>query len=135
MENATKALLIAAAILIAIIIISLGIAVVSQGREAIENADLSAAQIEAYNSEFLSYEGTSRSAAEVNSLLSVVLTHNQTESQKGTKRTITITDENKTGAKVDDKAGTITKVSDGKRYTVTCIRTNGLVTSIKIKSN
>lgn len=135
MENATKALLIAAAILIAIIIISLGIAVVNQGREAVGNADLSEAEIEAFNSKFLSYEGSSRSAADVNALLSQVLTHNQTETQNGKNRLVTITDENSTGAKVDNTNGIITKVSEGKRYTVTCVRANGLVTTIKIKSN
>ena len=46
MENATKALLIAAAILVAIIIISLGLAVVRQGQEAISSADMSEAEME-----------------------------------------------------------------------------------------
>ena len=52
MENATKALLIAAAVLIAIILISLGLAVVRQGQEAVQDADLSEAEATQFNSKF-----------------------------------------------------------------------------------
>ena len=77
MENATKALLIAAAILVAVIIISIGLAVVRQGQEAVQRADLSEAEMEAFNAKFKPYEGTNISTSDVNALLSAVLTHNQ----------------------------------------------------------
>lgn len=131
MENATKALLIAAAILVAIIIISLGLAVVRQGQEAITGADMSEAELEAFNSKFKSYEGTNVSTADVNALLSAVLTHNQTETKNATNRTITVTCDNGGAVGTDS----ITRVSGSDRYTVTCTFTDGLVTAITITAN
>ena len=51
MENATKALLIAAAVLVAIIIISLGVAIVSSAKGQVDQAStaLSGAEIDAFN--------------------------------------------------------------------------------------
>ena len=60
MENATKALLIAAAILIAIVLISIGVFVLNQGRDAMSSVDMSEAQIIAFNSKFEPYNGQKR---------------------------------------------------------------------------
>ena len=49
MENASKALIIAGAILLAIIIISLGLMVTNQAKEQVGNANLSAQQIQTFN--------------------------------------------------------------------------------------
>ena len=81
MENATKALLIAAAVLVAIIIISLTLAIVRQGTESINNADLSEAEQAQFNQKFTVYEGSNVSVSEVNALLSTVLNHNQNEAR------------------------------------------------------
>ena len=133
MENATKALMIAAAILVAIIIISLGLNVVRQGQEAVQSADMSAAEIEAYNAQFTSYEGTNQSTADVNALLGKVLSHNQTQVQQKTGRSVTVTCAN--GGKVDMAKGTITRVTGSARYTITCTLTNSIVTAITITQN
>ena len=57
MENASKALIIAGAILLAIIIISLGIMVVNNARNQIGGANLNAQEVQAFNSNWESYIG------------------------------------------------------------------------------
>ena len=58
MENATKALLIAAAVLVAILIISLGLVVYNMAAESVNNnSSLSAQEIQAFNDQFTQYEG------------------------------------------------------------------------------
>ena len=134
MENATKALLIAAAVLVAIIIISLTLGVVNQGREAISSADMSQAEIDAYNAKFLSYESTNASVADVNALLSAALTHNQNQAQQQTGRSVTVTvkDGNTEKSKVDSSSTSVTRITGSDRYTVVCTLEKGLVKSIAV---
>lgn len=128
MENATKALLIAAAILVAIIIISITLVVVRQGQEAISKADMTEAEMEQFNAKFKSYEGTNVTTANVNALLSAVVTHNQNEVEKGTNNTVTVDG----SVTLDASASSATKLSGSSRYTVRCNYTKGLVTSITV---
>lgn len=60
MENASKALLLAAAILIAIILISLGVYIVSQGSDVVGQGGqaLDEVSIQQFNGKFDIYEGT-----------------------------------------------------------------------------
>jgi type III secretory pathway component EscT len=55
MENATKALLIAAAVLIAVLLISLVMGVLNSGAEQVDNADLSEYEIQQFNDKFNKY--------------------------------------------------------------------------------
>ena len=131
MENATKALLIAAAVLVAIIIISLTLAIVRQGQEAIAGADMTEAQIEAFNAKFKTYEGSNVSTTQVKALLNAVLSNNLAETNAGTNRHISIT-----GGKVtqETSATSVTTISGTDYYTVKCTyNTNGLITSIDIQ--
>lgn len=57
MENASKALLIAAAIIIAVILIVIGVYVLGQGRQAIGNVNMSEQEIDAFNSKWEMYLG------------------------------------------------------------------------------
>ena len=75
MENASKALIIAGAILLSILIIGLGMAIYQQASGAIGNANMDPQKIQAYNSEFASYEGT-KSGTQVRALLDTVRSHN-----------------------------------------------------------
>ena len=131
MENATKALLIAAAVLVAIIIISLTLGVVNQGREAMQGADMTEAEKEAYNSKFIAFEGTNVSTSDVNALLSAVLSHNQNQEEQQTGRSITVNCAN--GGAVGQTS--ITRVTGSFRYTVVCTQTAGIVTQIDITQN
>lgn len=130
MENATKALIIAAAVLVAIIIITLTLGVVNQGREAMQGADMSDTEKETYNQKFLQYEGTNVPATTVNALLNTILTSNQNEADKNSTRNVTV--DGNAGAAVN--TNNVTKVQNGNYYNVTCNLDNGLVTSVTINN-
>ena len=131
MENATKALLIAAAVLIVIIIISLGVYVVSMGKDQIAGGEqaLSDLEINTFNSTYENYEGTSVAGSRVNSLVKSVYNHNLTESDETRKISI----DGDVSLAVD--AETRPTVGTGKRYSVVCNKdkNSGLITSITIK--
>lgn len=76
MENATKALLIAAAILIAILVISLGVVVYQRSAESVEGMDLSGQSVQANNEKFTRYNGEHKKGSEVNAMLKTVLSSN-----------------------------------------------------------
>lgn len=75
MENASKALIIAGAILLSILIIGLGMYIYTQASSSMSGANLDPQKVSAYNSEFEQYEGT-RSGTEVRALLDTVRSHN-----------------------------------------------------------
>lgn len=120
MENATKALLIAAAVLITILIISLGVVIYNKASESMGSMDMSAQEAQAFNDQFLKYNGTGKRGAEVNALLNTVLNNNMSEVQKNgatSEKIVSIT--GSSGAAVDQSTGTMTKVDAAKVYTIT----------------
>lgn len=76
MENASKALIIAGAILLSILIIGLGMYIYQQASGAVSGANLDPTKVQAYNSEFLQYEGT-QSGANTRALVSAIINHNR----------------------------------------------------------
>ena len=127
MENASKALLIAGAILIAIVLITLGVLILGKGQEVAKEADMSATEISAFNAKFTQFEGDRVRGTVVKQLYREVLQHNLTNdagkrvnitvslaSGSGTPTTIAAlgkTDADKTlPAKVGD-SGRVYKVS------------------------
>ena len=90
MENASKALIIAGAILLSIIIISLGIMVVNNARNQMGGANLNKEQVQTFNSQWEAYVGDNKSAAEVKALYSLLISHNSTEESSGDKRFVTL---------------------------------------------
>ena len=89
MENATKALLIAAAVLIAILIITLGLVVYNNSANTVNQANLSSQEIQAQNEKFTRYNGTNKRGSEVNSLLQTALNYNLNTTDDGNKVTVT----------------------------------------------
>ena len=90
MENATKALIIAAAILIAIVLISLGVFVLGNGTQLVkDNSDMSATQVTAYNAEWEAYTGTNVMGSKVKQLKKAVEQHNRA-TEGDSSKTITI---------------------------------------------
>ena len=77
MENATKALLIAAAVLIVMLIISLGLYIYSSNSNSEEAADqiMGELQIETFNKKYTYYEGI-RHGSEVRALLNMAAQNN-----------------------------------------------------------
>ena len=57
MENASKALIIAGAILLAILLISLGIMIYTQAQNTVQDGGMNQAAITSFNNQFIKYEG------------------------------------------------------------------------------
>lgn len=87
MENASKALIIAGAILISIVLIAVGVAVVTGAQGAIDEAggQMSSNEKRIFNEQFQSYQGTKRGSA-VKSLLSTVITSNARADEEGSAK-------------------------------------------------
>lgn len=93
MENASKALIIAGAILLAILIIALGVFIFNKAKSATNMDDLSNQQVEAHNSTFQNYEGTIN-GTQAKALIDAVRNNNQSMPDLGD---ITIDGVTKTG--------------------------------------
>lgn len=143
MENASKALLIAGAILIAIVLITFGVMVLGQGSSVIKDASMSDTEVATFNAKFTSFEGTKVRGSKVNTLLNTVIQHNMGQDDNNKKITI-----NASGATAStgstDKIGGIAitatklekKADTGRTYTVTCSYANsGLINTITITDN
>ena len=139
MENAVKALLIAAAVLIAILIISLGLVVYNKASETVNSAgDLSEYEIQQHNEKFTKYEGDNVSGSEVNALVTTVFNYNL-KSEQASRITLTdsVADDGADiGMEPADFEANITttpeKVPTSSRYSITCNLTNGIVTGITV---
>lgn len=77
MENASKALIIAGAILLSILIIALGVFVFNQAKSSVGNIGLSDQEVAAFNSKWESYQGT-QIGSSVRSLVTQVNNYNRT---------------------------------------------------------
>lgn len=146
MENASKALIIAGAILLSIAIIGVGMFVFQNVSGLItSSSDMSQEQIDTYNSKFTVYEGDIR-GSRAKQLCKAVRTHNlnaQDPSEKIILQTEEITDPENCPAPTKDgvKGTSTTDINDidkvllsGKTYTVTLgyDKSSGLVTTISI---
>ncbi len=82
MENASKALILAGAVLIAIVIISFGVILLSNGKGMIDSGKKAGDRISktTENSTFEKYEGSKKKGSEVKDLLREVRTYNNSSS-------------------------------------------------------
>ena len=78
MENASKALIIAGAILLAILIISLGIVIYNQASGVVNSNSMSDVEITQFNSKFTQYQGK-QSGNNVRTLIQDVISNNVTQ--------------------------------------------------------
>ncbi len=76
MENASKALIIAGAILLSILIIALGVFVFNQAKGAVSSVGLDSQAIETFNGQFSQYEGR-QSGSTLKSLIQKVNSYNK----------------------------------------------------------
>ena len=136
MENASKALIIAGAILLAILIISLGIMIYNQAAGVVNNNSMSEVEIQEFNQKFTQYEGTRVRGATVNSMLQSVLANNT--SQDDNQRKISVN--GSAGITMGENDTTLpqTRANTGAIYSVTCNYGTGaragLVVSITINN-
>lgn len=114
MENASKALIIAGAILLSILIIGLGMTVFNTAKEALTGASLDSTKVDAINSKYEPYLGTNIKGTKIKSLCGVVKNNNLTADESDS---FTVTINNVTTAEdIDALKATI---SSGKMYTAT----------------
>ena len=133
MENASKALIMAGAILIAILIISLSILIFTRFQTAAEQeTNMDKEMIQSFNSKISPYLGTI-SSTQVNALLQYCLSVNLAAKQaEETEKIITVSyPPSKT---LDGSSTTYSRVPSGKYYNVdgTPNSKTGLITTIKI---
>lgn len=114
MENASKALIIAGAILLAILLISLGMMIFSQAEDTLNNSGMSKAQIQAFNAQFLKYEGTKKGSL-VRQMVNEAIASNSDEDHINNDAIVTV---NGKGGKDGEKI-TTSGISTTKTYTVT----------------
>lgn len=122
MENASKALIIAGAILLAILLITLGIFVFTQAQDTLGSINLSEQEVLAFNNKFLAYEGDIR-GSQVKQLINLVNSNNSSRTEEGsTDRIITLQGVTTTG-----------NVKTGATYNVKfTYGANSLITAINI---
>ncbi len=132
MENASKALIIAGAILLAILIISLGILIFSQAQDTIDSVNMDEQEIMAFNNKFTPYQGNNKRGSEVNALAQAVLSNNQSAANNGETATKGITMSGEINISSDGKTTTFTRVPSGTMYNVNFEYKNSLVNKITI---
>lgn len=129
MENATKALMIAGAVLIAIMIISIGMLIYQNSVGTVNNAisRMSQQEKQIFNAQFESYEGVQK-GSNVKTLISAIITSNtQMVLEDTTEKLVSFNGETDT-AKLEEARRTIVS---GSNYDVQVSQdTNGLITTI-----
>ncbi|MBQ9297820.1 MAG: hypothetical protein IJ223_02095 [Clostridia bacterium] len=151
MENATKALMIAGAVLIAIMIIGVGMMIFNSGNKTITDSigKLNQIEIQTFNSEFDGYEGNQKGTV-VKELLSKIIALNASNDEVHDEKLVHVKVSGKgmtatgdTSASDTTKADTTstyltsirTQITNGKTYNIQFGYTAGLITEITIASN
>ena len=149
MENASKALIIAGAILLSILLISLGIVIFTQARDVVNGSGMTQSQLQQFNAKFLQYEGT-RKGSEIRSMVQeVMINNNSSEASDETRVSINVVNPaaNDITLDADAKAdSTVTLSADAnqtpsyksafkntKTYIVTPRYKNGRVVLLEVK--
>ena len=143
MENASKALIIAGAIILAILIIGLGMVVFNQARDAIGGANLDSEKATAFNSKFLAYTGSSVTGANARSLIDLIIANNGTKSTtENPEISIDFTPKSGTAVTAQKTSAQLSSarnlVKNASKYTISVKTTNtttGYITAMTIVEN
>lgn len=134
MENASKALIIAGAILLSILLISLGIFIFSQAQDTLDSVNMDEQEIQAFNNKFTPYEGDRVRGSQVNALAQAVLSNNQSAKNNGETDTKGIKMSGKgVGISPDGSSTSFTRLPAGTFYSVKFTYKNSLVNEIEVK--
>ena len=127
MENASKALIIAGAILLAILLISLGIMIFNQAQDTVSGSGMDQAAVSTFNNQLLKYEGNIKGTM-VKSMIQEVLAINaEAANNDGIKVTVSLG-----GADAIEKPST-SKIINNNTYTVEMVYgNNNRISSIKV---
>ena len=128
MENASKALIIAGAILISIVLIAVGVMVVNGANGAIDTAigQMSDSEKTIFNQKFEPYEGKQKGSS-VKSLISAIEANNSNDSGA------TEVELKSDGNKVEDFSTYRAGIKNSKTYIVSFGKENGVITSANIE--
>ena len=136
MENASKALIIAGAILLSILLISLGIMIFNQAQTVVNGSGMTQAEVSSFNNQFLKYEG-SKKGSEVKSLIQEVNINNSQDEALAKQIELEGVDSSNSSSSGDSTSKTYkTKaILNTQTYTVTVEEygADGRITKISIK--
>lgn len=149
MENASKALIIAGAILISILLISLGILVYNNAKQTADGGNLNAEEAQTFNTKITQYCGSKKSATDMNSLMDAIAASNgaQNKLSSGERHVISVSIGTSspsyiTGNSVSLNSNTsldgisYPNFSSGTTFTATYkTDADGYVSSVEIKEN
>ncbi len=91
MENASKALIIAGAILLSILIISLGIMIFRQASGVVDSNAMDEVAVSTFNQKIKQYEGNNVRGANVNAMIDTIIQNNLTNAGDKSKQVIITT--------------------------------------------
>ena len=132
MENASKALIIAGAILISIVLIGVGVLIVNSANNLIGEGTSSMTKQErdAFNGQFERYEGR-QNGSNIRTLISAVNTNNLYYGTENTEKLVTINEEYSTSEQLTSYRS---KINTAKHYNVVLSynETTGLINAITI---
>lgn len=143
MENASKALIIAGAILISILLIGVGMLVFTGSKGGIDEAisQMSDTEKQMFNNKFVSYEGPKTKGASVKTLIGNIINSNNTN-QDIDGKIVSIAGDKKIEASAkalnaDEMSKFKSEINTGATYDVTLQYEDktGLVTTVTIKKN
>lgn len=137
MENATKALLIAGAILIAILLIAMGVKVLNSTKSTTDSVDttMDVTAVAAFNNKFTPYLGNNKSKAQAMAAINTIIANNGSNTRQVT---ITLRNLGSTeGATSAGKLNTIASQSDDAKFYIfvdgySLGENNGYITGITI---
>ena len=141
MENASKALIIAGAILLAILIIVLGVFIFNQANSSMKNINLSQNEVQNFNEPFLQYAGENITGTNVMALCDKVKAHNLANTEDKTRMVHIRASEAKDPEAADDDDGKLQEPTNVKKQiragynykvTVGYDKDTGLITNIGI---
>ena len=129
MENASKALIIAGAILLAILLISLGIMIFNQAQDTVSNSGMSEAEITAFNNKFLKYEGNQKGTMVKSMIQEVLATNANVDVNGGLTVTVVFSG---TNAPAQSTTPSTSKIINKNSYSVKLDYSDGRVNKITI---
>jgi len=133
MENASKALIIAGAVLVSIMIVALGVTIFNKAHSSADTTALDSTEITMFNQKFEKYAGKNQSGSNVKSLISFAISNastNQDEPRKlpkiqfktnGTDKYVTENGTNASGAisnYIETLSATRSDISSTRKYEV-----------------
>ena len=131
MENASKALLIAAAVLIAILLIAFGMKILNSTNGTTDSAKttMDAAAVTTFNKKFTPYFGTNKTKSDAISLCNIVVASNKTSGKR-----VLVTFKGATCTTDESIINTVTDLSPTKKYKIESINLTkeGYLEHIKI---